>query len=127
MNIPMSFIIRTGCVIIDEISMVSTVMLAKISERLSQIKGNKEPFGGLDMILVGDFLQLRPVGGSPLDADVVDISGRLKPSAFKLAGSSLFATFRLHTLKEQGPCGGRQRALRGSGAPEGLLRKETCN
>jgi len=38
---------NVGCVIIDEISMVSTVMLVKISERLCQIKGNREHFGGL--------------------------------------------------------------------------------
>lgn len=50
-------------IIIDEISMVSAAMLTYISRRLSEIKNNECPFGGLNVIVVGDFFQLRPVRG----------------------------------------------------------------
>ena len=47
--------------IIDEISMVSADMLESIHYRLTVIKQNETPFGGLNVITVGDFYQLRPV------------------------------------------------------------------
>lgn len=47
--------------VIDEISMVSTEMLDFIHRRLTAIKQNNLPFGGLNIIAVGDFHQLRPV------------------------------------------------------------------
>ena len=48
--------------IIDEVSMVGNAMLNFLYLRLQEIKGNREPFGGVHMILVGDLFQLRPVG-----------------------------------------------------------------
>jgi ATP-dependent DNA helicase PIF1 len=50
--------------LIDEISMVSAQFLDQISEYLQRIRGNSEPFGGIQMILVGDLCQLPPVEGS---------------------------------------------------------------
>eukprot|EP00732_Lithocolla_globosa_P000396 Lithocolla_globosa_v1_NODE_116_length_6153_cov_4.854870.p3 type:complete len:312 gc:universal NODE_116_length_6153_cov_4.854870:2378-3313(+) len=46
--------------IIDEISMVSNNLLASIDLRLQEIKGNKKPFGGVHVLLVGDLFQLAP-------------------------------------------------------------------
>lgn len=51
-------------VIINEISMVSSSMLTFISRRLSEIKDNNLPFGGFNIITVGDFFQLRLVRGT---------------------------------------------------------------
>lgn len=51
-------------IIIDEISMISSKMLDDISEYLKKIRKNKLPFGGIQMILVGDFAQLPPVHGT---------------------------------------------------------------
>ena len=48
-------------IIIDECSMISSDMLYNISKRLSEIKCNEEFFGGCAVILVGDFMQLRPI------------------------------------------------------------------
>ena len=48
--------------IVDEVSMVGNQMLTFLFLRLQEIKGNKEPFGGVHVILVGDLFQLRPVG-----------------------------------------------------------------
>ena len=51
-------------IIIDEVSMVSKTMFEKINLRMKQIMVSNEPFGGMSVILVGDFNQLRPVAGS---------------------------------------------------------------
>lgn len=47
--------------IIDEISMINNILFSKISKILSLIKGIKKQFGGIQVILVGDFTQLPPV------------------------------------------------------------------
>ena len=51
-------------VIVDEVSMVGSDMLSYVYLRLQEIKGNREPFGGVHVLLVGDLFQLRPVGDS---------------------------------------------------------------
>jgi ATP-dependent DNA helicase PIF1 len=47
--------------IIDEVSMLSRYMLQLMDEHLQVAKGNKLPFGGVQLILCGDFKQLAPV------------------------------------------------------------------
>jgi hypothetical protein len=47
--------------VIDEVSMVGTALLGCASRRLSQILDNEAPFGGLVVVLSGDFDQLTPV------------------------------------------------------------------
>ena len=49
--------------ILDEISMINANTLSKISDVLRTIKNNRRPFGGIQVILVGDFCQLSPVDG----------------------------------------------------------------
>ena len=55
-------------IIIDEISMVSNNLLYYIHLRLNEIFGttDTEPFAGLTILAVSDFLQLSPVGGRPV-------------------------------------------------------------
>ena len=48
-------------IFIDEISMVGSGMFNFLNLRLQQIMGNKEPFGGVSLITVGDLFQLKPV------------------------------------------------------------------
>ena len=52
--------------IIDEISMVGQHTLKMVDQRLQHIFGNNRPFGGVSVIAVGDFCQLRPVFATPL-------------------------------------------------------------
>ena len=50
-------------VIIDELSMVSSDMLYKISQRLCEIFVSEDYFGGKAVLFVGDIMQMEPVLG----------------------------------------------------------------
>ena len=57
--------------IIDEVSMLSRELFEKLEMIARCLKCNTKPFGGIQLILSGDFFQLKPVVKSPLsDADV---------------------------------------------------------
>ena len=47
--------------LIDEVSMVRIDKIEMVNKRLQVAKGNLKPFGGVQIILVGDFCQLAPV------------------------------------------------------------------
>ena len=52
---------KTSVLIIDEISMLPARSLTLVDEVCRHIRGSAAPFGGLQMVLVGDFFQLPPV------------------------------------------------------------------
>ncbi|MFA6105329.1 MAG: PIF1 family DEAD/DEAH box helicase [Patescibacteria group bacterium] len=52
---------RAKILIIDEVSMLAPDTLAKVDAVCRGIKESTEPFGGLQIILVGDFFQLPPI------------------------------------------------------------------
>ncbi len=52
---------RTKALIIDEVSMLSPETLAMVDAVCREIKQNPEPFGGIQIVLVGDFFQLPPI------------------------------------------------------------------
>jgi GTPase SAR1 family protein len=56
-----SLIRKLERVIIDEISMVRADLLDMIDYRLRTIRKNEEPFGGVQIVMVGDFFQLPPI------------------------------------------------------------------
>ena len=60
----------TKMLIIDEISMLSVVMFNFLHKVAMKLRRNSEPFGGIQVIVVGDFYQLPPVKDSP-DTDFV--------------------------------------------------------
>ena len=53
--------------IIDEISMVSPEIFSSIDKILRAFKKNNTPFGGIQVILSGDFFQLPPISKVPKD------------------------------------------------------------
>ena len=55
-------------IILDEVSMIGCRQLAKISNRLTRAKHANPnlPFGGVDIIFFGDFIQFPPIGDYPL-------------------------------------------------------------
>ncbi len=48
--------------IIDEISMLAQRLLGKLDACLKVLKGCNEPFGGVNILFAGDWLQLSPIG-----------------------------------------------------------------
>ena len=53
-------------IIVDEISMVSSLNLAYMHLRLEELFGGDEWFGSRNVLFVGDLLQLQPVNGNPV-------------------------------------------------------------
>ena len=52
---------RCQHLIIDEVSMVDGRFFEKLEQVARGVKNNNLPFGGIQLILAGDFLQLPPV------------------------------------------------------------------
>ncbi|MDO8560845.1 MAG: AAA family ATPase [bacterium] len=52
---------RTKILIIDEVSMLPPETLSMVDAVCREIKQNTEPFGGIQIVLVGDFFQLPPI------------------------------------------------------------------
>lgn len=52
---------QTSTLIIDEISMLSANTISMVDMVCQTIRRNTQPFGGLQVVLVGDFFQLPPV------------------------------------------------------------------
>ena len=70
-------------IIFDEISMVGNATLRYVHLRLQEMKGNLLPFGGVNIIAVGDFFQLKPVKSSLVFEDYNDHYGSLACNLWK--------------------------------------------
>ena len=60
--------------VVDEVSMVGTELFDKLEAFARYVRGSARPFGGIQLVLVGDFLQLPPVpdaGGAAESAKFV--------------------------------------------------------
>jgi len=85
---------------LDEMSMIGLRLLSAIDTRLKQIfpHNYERPFGGLTVVMFGDFGQLPPVLDSPLYANVNDTS----PPALQVASRLYRSTFtRVFELTQQ--------------------------
>ena len=92
---------NTEILIIDEMSMVGQYMLYQIHKRLQEAKPHKstEPFGGVSIVLMGDFTQLPPVTDTPL---FVEKGKGKKTSKQQLMGRYLYTNHfdKCFTLNE---------------------------
>lgn len=52
---------RTDTLVIDEVSMMTPELFEKLEEIARKLRDDPRPFGGLQLIMVGDFFQLPPV------------------------------------------------------------------
>lgn len=57
---------NTTCLVIDEVSMLTPELLAVLDEVGRNIRKTNRPFGGLQIVFVGDFYQLPPITNSAL-------------------------------------------------------------
>lgn len=55
---------KTKVLIIDEISMLHKKQFDLVNTVLQFFRGNEKPFGGIQVVLCGDFFQLPPIGSS---------------------------------------------------------------
>lgn len=62
---PYRNITRCAVLAIDEISMVSGELFDKIDYVFRKVRENETPFGGVQLVLFGDFLQLPPISRGP--------------------------------------------------------------
>ncbi|KAJ6102790.1 ATP-dependent DNA helicase PIF1 [Penicillium sp. IBT 16267x] len=53
--------LRTKVLIVDEVSMVDGDLFDKLEEIARRIRNNGRPFGGIQLVVTGDFFQLPPV------------------------------------------------------------------
>jgi len=51
----------TDILFIDEVSMLGAELLDKLNFIFQNVRGNKRPMGGMQLVLCGDFLQLPPI------------------------------------------------------------------
>ncbi|EPZ30765.1 hypothetical protein O9G_005563 [Rozella allomycis CSF55] len=90
---------------INEISTISTQMFNAIDKRLQQAKNNQYAFGGLCMILTGDFFQMKPTTGKMIYSDLVKFCIKKENITSKnissAEGAKLFTNFQLFELTKQ--------------------------
>eukprot|EP00117_Sycon_ciliatum_P000198 scpid73703/ scgid6364/ ATP-dependent DNA helicase PIF1; PIF1/RRM3 DNA helicase-like protein len=90
--------IKTCVLVIDEVSMMSTILLDYVDQRLQEVCRSSAPFGGIAIVLMGDFYQLPPVGNQPLYAIAVK-EELTKPT--DISAKRLFTMFQLVELTQQ--------------------------
>ena len=54
-------ILNTDCIIIDEVSMLSSRTIGHIESVCRKVRKSDKPFGGIQFVLSGDLYQLKPV------------------------------------------------------------------
>lgn len=115
---------------IDEVSMIGSELLTKISAALSVAKANPAPFGGISVIYAGDFCQLPPVANTrlytPVENRSLPYSALNKKSQKQLLGRSAWLScdnvVTLHQqMRQKGTENNRFRELLGR------LRFGRCN
>jgi hypothetical protein len=103
------FVQNCSFLLIDEISMVSPALLGMMHERLQQAMDNNLPFGGLEVIALGDFYQLQPCNPPAMFTAIMDMvqgggaerTGPINSTGYRQVGAGLFKTFKLIELKQQ--------------------------
>ena len=105
----------TDLLIIDEVSMMTAELLDKLNELGKRIRKSTKPFGGLQVLLVGDFYQLPPVSRGDEKTQFAFESAVWKEAAFTCVELTI-----IQRQKDEG----FQRILKE--ARRGALSKESC-
>lgn len=73
---------KTRVLVIDEISMLPARSLTLVDEVCRHVRGSEAPFGGMQIVLVGDFFQLPPVVRRDGQAGMLDLGDEAYGSGF---------------------------------------------
>eukprot|EP00732_Lithocolla_globosa_P001130 Lithocolla_globosa_v1_NODE_515_length_3843_cov_39.657075.p1 type:complete len:404 gc:universal NODE_515_length_3843_cov_39.657075:3178-1967(-) len=87
-------------IILDECSMVDSVTYYQIDCRLRQFKNPNLPFGGVTIILMGDYFQLPPVMGFASYKSALSEISR-NPTLPSQIGTEQFIKFKLRSFTQQ--------------------------
>ncbi|MBU0458964.1 AAA family ATPase [Patescibacteria group bacterium] len=74
---------QAECIVVDEVSMLSGETIATAQEIAQCVRESLEPWGGLRMIVVGDFAQLPPVQTEQRDKDWAFLHPAWEQSQFR--------------------------------------------
>lgn len=74
---------RCRVLVIDEVSMMDAKLLDKLEEIARLVRGKSEPFGGIQLVLTGDFFQLPPVSKGGLDTTPLCFEAKCWPVVIK--------------------------------------------
>ena len=94
-------IINTDTLIIDEVSMLHAYQLDAVDQITRKIRNCEQPFGGMQVILVGDFMQLPPVPDKdPKTKRPIEVKFIVKSEVYKSAGFKVCYLHQLVRAKE---------------------------
>ena len=86
--------------IIDEISMIGCLKLLKVDAVLKKVFNDTRPFGGLNVLLSGDFAQLPAVKQTPIIKAMINSTKmHLDPSDLEIQVEALFGLFTKYELR----------------------------
>ena len=84
----------TDILVIDEISMMSADIFEKLNVICQTLRKSRKPFGGIQIILTGDFLQLETVFDDPQSDNRLIIESELFKKMFSKSTINLTENFR---------------------------------
>ncbi|TCD54994.1 ATP-dependent endonuclease [Alloscardovia theropitheci] len=67
-------LVNADVLVIDEVSMIHAWFFDLVDEVCRRARKNNEPFGGLQVVISGDFFQLPPVSVSSRNSDILGVS-----------------------------------------------------
>jgi ATP-dependent DNA helicase PIF1 len=92
--------LETECIIIDEISMVSSDFFDAFNDACKKLRANQAPFGGIQIVMTGDFFQLPPVPNSSMQQTCVTSSSQNCEEKQKIIEYPHYSAFLNHIYKE---------------------------
>jgi ATP-dependent DNA helicase PIF1 len=81
---------RLQVLVLDEVSMVSGEFFDNLSRVVSEIRNDARPFGGIQLVVCGDFLQLSPIAPRKSEVEQMQIALQDKGMSRDEANDSLF-------------------------------------
>ena len=87
--------------IIDEISMVRPDLLDNVADILRHARGDKDPFGGVKLIMVGDLFQLPPVIKEDFFREIYDTSYFFSSKSLMASGMEMVSFEKIYRQKDE--------------------------